>query len=128
MPQGTNEMITDSIISSIEEKVWIVNEEYDKEQFDGQSVVQNVIKRIGPGTSNASLTVNLLPGELRGDLESQEVTNKIRDLTGKVYGVESLIFGSGGNFGGSPVAVSLLGNNITELKAAKAELKSELEM
>ncbi len=126
MPQGTNEMITDSIISSIEEKVWIVNEEYDKSDFDGQSVVQNVIKRIGPGTSNATLTVNLLPGELRGDLESQEVTNKIRELTGKVFGVESLTFGSGGNFGGSPVAVSLLGNNITELKAAKEELKAEL--
>ena len=27
------------------------------------------------------------------------------------------------NFGGSPVAVSLLGNNIEELKAAKTELK-----
>ena len=127
MPQGTNEMITDSIISSIEEKVWIVNDEYDVKEFDNQSVVQNVIKRIGPGTSNATLTVNLLPGELRGDLESQEVTNKIRELTGKVYGVESLVFGSGGNFGGSPVAVSLLGNNITELKVAKDELKAELE-
>ena len=127
MPQGTNEMITDSIISSIEEKVWIVNNQYDKKEFDNQSVVQNVIKRIGPGTSNATLTVNLLPGELRGDLESQEVTNKIRELSGKVYGVESLTFGSGGNFGGSPVAVSLLGNNITELKAAKEELKAELE-
>ena len=126
MPQGTNEMITDSIISSIEEKVWIVNEEYDKADFDNESVVQNVIKRIGPGTSNASLTVNLLPGELRGDLSSQELTNKIRELTGKVYGVESLVFGSGRNFGGSPVAVSLLGNNITELKAAKDELKAEL--
>lgn len=112
MPQGTNENITDSIISSIEEKVWIVNNQYDTKQFNGESVVQNVIKRIGPGTSNATLTVNLLPGELRGDLASQEVTNKIRDLTGKIYGVESLVFGSGGNFGGSPVAVSLLGNNI----------------
>ena len=126
MPQGTNEKITDSIISSIEEKAWIVNEQYNKEQFDGESVVQNVIKRIGPGTSNASLRVNLLPGELRGDLASQEITNKIRELTGKVYGVESLIFGSGGNFGGSPVAVSLLSNNIDELKAAKDELKTEL--
>ena len=126
MPQGTNEKITDSIISSIEDKVWIVNEEYDKGDFDNQSVVQNVIKRIGPGTSNASLIVNLLPGELRGELPSQEVTNKIRDLSGKIYGVESLTFGSGGNFGGSPVAISLLGNNISELKAAKDELKSEL--
>ena len=126
MPQGTNEKITDSIISSIEDNVWIVNEDYDKADFNNQSVVQNVIKRIGPGTSNASLTVNLLPGELRGELPSQEVTNKIRDLSGKVYGAESLTFGSGGNFGGSPVAVSLLGNNITELKAAKDELKAEL--
>lgn len=128
MPQGTNENITDSIISSIEEKVWIVNNQYDTKQFNGESVVQNVIKRIGPGTSNATLTVNLLPGELRGDLASQEVTNKIRDLTGKIYGVESLVFGSGGNFGGSPVAVSLLGNNILELKAVKEELKSELSL
>lgn len=127
MPQGTNESITDSIISSIEEKVWIVNQQYDKKDFDDNEVVQNVIKRIGPGTSNAILTVNLLPGELRGDLTSQEVTNKIRDLSGKVFGVESLVFGSGGNFGGSPVAVSLLGNNIEELKAAKKELKLNLE-
>ncbi len=126
MPQGTNETITDSIISSIEEKVWIVNDQYDVKDFNNKPVVQNVIKRIGPGTSNATLTVNLLPGELRGDLSSQEVTNKIRNLSGKVYGVESLIFGSGGNFGGSPVAVSLVGNNIEELKAAKQELKSNL--
>lgn len=126
MPQGTNESITDSIISSIEEKVWIINQEYDPKDFDNEPVVQNIIKRIGPGTSNATLTVNLLPGELRGDLSSQEVTNKIREATGKVYGVESLTFGSGGNFGGSPVAISLLSNNIEQLKAAKDILKSEL--
>lgn len=126
MPQGTNEMITDSIISSIEEKVWKVNDEYTKKQTGNQQVVRNVIKRIGPGTSNASLTVNLLEGENR-DFSSPEITNSIRDAVGKVYGVESLIFGSGGNFGGSPVAVSLLSNNISELKAAKQELKAELE-
>ena len=37
-----------------------------------------------------------------------------------------MTFGSGMNFGGSPVAVSLLGNNIEELKAAKTELKNAL--
>ncbi len=126
MPQGTNEAITDSIISSIEEKVWLVNDEFTAKQTGNEPVVQNVIKRIGPGTSNASLTVNLLPGELR-DFPSRAITNAIRDKSGKVYGAESLTFGSGGNFGGSPVAVSLLGNNITELKAAKQELKAALE-
>ena len=126
MPQGTNEQITDSIISFIEEKVWLVSEEYTKKQTGNIPVVENVIKRVGPGSANATLSVNLLPGETR-DFSSPEITNAIQQKVGKIYGVESLIFGSGGNFGGSPVAVSLLGNNIAELKAVKEELKQVLE-
>ncbi|QXP65974.1 efflux RND transporter permease subunit [Polaribacter sp. AHE13PA] len=126
MPQGTNEQITDSIISKIEEKVWLINKEYTAKQSGNEQVVQNIIKRVGPGSANATLNINLLAGESR-EFSSPEITNSIREKVGKVYGVESLIFGSGGNFGGSPVAVSLLGNNIEELKAAKAELKLELE-
>jgi len=125
MLQGTNEMITDSIISEIEKVAWQVNEEFTKKQTGNEPVIQNIIKRIGPGSANGSLTINLLPGEAR-DFSSPEITNAIRDKVGKVYGVESLTFGSGGNFGGSPVAVSLLGNNINELKAAKIELKEVL--
>jgi multidrug efflux pump subunit AcrB len=126
MPQGTNERITDSIISFIEEKVWLVNSAYSKKQSSGEQVVQNVLKSVGPGTANAILTVNLLPGESR-DFSSPEITNSIREKVGKIYRAESLTFGSGGNFGGSPVAISLLGNNIKELKAAKTVLKRELE-
>ena len=123
MPQGTNERITDSIISVIEEAAWQVNEEYTEKQTGNQQVVENIIKRIGPGSSNASLTVNLPPGEYR-DFPSGEITNAIREKAGVIYGVETLTYGSGMNFGGSPVAVSLLGNNIQELKDAKTELKS----
>lgn len=126
MPQGTNEMITDSIISKIENAAWQVNQDYTEKQSGKQQVMENILKRIGPGTSTASLTINLLPGEAR-DFSSPEITNAIRDKVGKVSGIESLTFGSGGNFGGSPVAVSLLGNNIDQLKAAKQELKAELE-
>jgi len=125
MPQGTNEKITDSIISQIEKAAWLVNIDYTKKQTGNKKVVQNIVKRIGPGTNRASLTVNLLPGELR-DFASFEITNAIRDKAGEFYGVENLTFGSGMNFGGSPVAVSLLGNNIAELKAAKKELKEYL--
>ena len=126
MPQGTNESITDSLISSIEEKVWLVNKEYTKKQTGNIAIVENIIRRVGPGSANGSLTVNLLPGEAR-DFSSPEITNAIQEKVGKVYGVESLVFGSGGNFGGSPVAISLLGNEIKELKAAKEELKQTLE-
>lgn len=122
MLQGTNEMITDSIISGIEDKAWEVNDEFTERQTGNQAVVQNIIKRIGPGSSNASLLINLLPGESR-DFASMEITNAIREKVGRIHGIESLIFGSGSNFGGSPIAVSLLGNNIDELKAAKVELK-----
>ncbi|MFK5958852.1 MAG: efflux RND transporter permease subunit [Lutibacter sp.] len=125
MLQGTNEMITDSIISKIESVAWQINDEFSKKQIGNEPIVQNIIKRIGPGTSNGSLTINLLPGEAR-DFSSPEITNAIRDKVGKIHGVESLTFGSGGNFGGSPVAVSLLSNNIEELKAAKLELKEIL--
>ena len=125
MPQGTNEKITDSIISMIEGKVWLIHKEYTEKQTGNIPVVENIIKRIGPGSASGSLTVNLLPGEAR-DFSSPEITNRISDVVGNVYGVESLVFGSGGNFGGSPVAVSLLGNNIQELKSAKEELKQSL--
>ncbi len=127
MPQGTNEKITDSIISSIEEKVWLVNDEYTAKQTGNIAVIENVIKRIGPGSSKGSLTVNLLPGETR-DFPSLDITNSIREKVGIVKGVENLIFGSGGNFGGSPVAVSLLSNNISELKASKDFLKEQLAL
>ena len=125
MLQGTNEKITDSIISEIEKVAWDINEEYTGKQISNEAVIQNIIKRIGPGSSNGSLTINLLPGESR-DFSSAEITNSIRDKVGVVHGVESLTFGSGGNFGGSPIAISLLGNNIDELKAAKNDLKEAL--
>ena len=126
MPQGTNENVTDSLISRLEESVWDVNAKLGPKQTGRDSIILNVIKTIGPGSSTASLTVNLLQGELR-DFSSPEITNAIQDTADKIIGAESLVFGSGAVFGGSPIAVSLLGNNIKELKAAKAELKKELE-
>ncbi len=125
MPEGTSVSITDSIISQIERATWDVAKEYTAKQTGNAPVVENVIKRIGPGSANAQLLVNLLPGEER-DFSSPEISNAIREKSGDFYGVESLTYGSGGNFGGSPVSVSLLGNNIKELKAAKAALKVEL--
>jgi len=123
MPEGTNPKKTDSIISMIEDAAWLVNEDYTARQTDNKQVVQNIVKRVGPGNNKASLRVNLLPGEER-DFGSPEITNSIREAVGKVYGVEQLTFGSGGNFGGKPVSVSLLGNNLEELEGAKEELKS----
>ncbi len=129
MPNGTNEKITDSIISLIEEKAEIVNEELTEQYLQGtdKMLYENVIKRLGPGSATATLTINLLPGEERPDaIRSDVVTSRLRELVGPVFGAESLIYGSGGNFGGDPVSVSLLGYNIKELKGAKEELKKAM--
>ncbi len=130
MPNGTNEKVTDSIISMIEEKAKIVNKEMTAQYLKGTDKVlfENMIKNLGPGSSAATLVINLLPGEERPDqISSELVTNRLSELVGPIVGVESVIYGSGGNFGGSPVSVSLLGNNIQELKAAKKELRAALE-
>ncbi|AKA34592.1 efflux RND transporter permease subunit [Flagellimonas lutaonensis] len=130
MPNGTPVTVTDSIISFIEEKAKIVNQELTDQYLKDtdKQLFENVIKNIGPGSSAATLVINLLPGEERPDeIRADMVTGRLRELVGPVVGVESLIYGSGGNFGGDPVSVSLLGNNIDELKAAKQELKVALE-
>ncbi len=126
MTEGVNPRTTDSIISLVEDAAWRVNEEFTAKQTDNLQVVQNTIKRVGPGNNKASLQVNLLPGELR-DFSSPEITNAIRDEAGPIFGVESITFGSGGNFGGKPVSVSLLGNNIDELDLAKEDLKAWMQ-
>ena len=129
MPNGTNVKVTDSIISMIEQKSYIVNNEFTDEYLKGtgKQLFENTILRLN-SSSSARLDLNLLPGEERPDaINSSLVANRLRELVGPVIGTESLIFGSGGNFGGSPVSVSLLSNNIEELKAAKTELKATLE-
>lgn len=125
MPQGVNPAETDSLISIVEAAAWEVNEELSEKQGDGKQVVENVIKKLGPGTASASLTLNLLPGEFR-KVASTDVAGAIFEKVGSFPSAESLVIDGGSNFGGKPVSVSLLGYNIEELKAAKVELKQRL--
>ncbi|WP_010178781.1 efflux RND transporter permease subunit [Aquimarina agarilytica] len=129
MPKGTNVKTTDSIISMIEQKAFLVNKEFTNKYLKGsdKELFVNTIVQIN-SSSSAGLRINMLPGEERPDeIKSSLVANRLRELVGPVIGTERLVFGSGGNFGGSPVSVSLLSNNIKELKAAKKELKAVLQ-
>lgn len=126
MPQGINPLVTESIISEIEQVAIEVNKEYTAKQEGGKEVFQSIIKRTGPGTANASLKINLLPGEER-DFTASEIAGSIAQASGEYPSAESLTFDAGSSFGGKPVSVSLLGYNIEELKAAKLELKEKLK-
>ena len=122
MPEGTSEDITVAVMEKIEQAAEQVNEDFKEKQTGGKSVIQNMIRRIGPGISNATLTLNLLPGEQR-DFNASIIANAVEDATGPIYGVETLTFGSNRNFGGQPVSISLTGSDIKELKGAKNALK-----
>ena len=111
------------MISKIEDAAWRVNEKFSEKQSDDQEVVQNIVKKIGPGAANASLAINLLPGESR-DFTSSSIASALDDEVGELYGIESIEYGSGSNFGGKPISVSIMGSNITELKGAKDLLKT----
>ena len=129
MPNGTNVKVTDSIISMIEEKSYLVNQEFTEKYLigTGKELFENTILTLN-SSSSARLDINMLPGEERPDaINSSLVANRLREIVGPVIGTERLIFGSGGNFGGSPVSVSLLSNNIEDLKGAKVELKEVLK-
>ena len=54
------------------------------------------------------------------------MANLIRERTGEIIGAEKFVVDGGANFGGSPVAISLLSDNIQELKNAKSELMQKL--
>jgi multidrug efflux pump subunit AcrB len=126
MPKGTSEQITTAQILKIENAAWQVNEIYTEKQTGNLNVVDNILTRIGPGTSSASVTVNLLPGDQR-DFSADELTKALRDrVADDIVGEESLSFGSGSRFGGKPVSISLVGYNIQELKAATEMLKVKM--
>ena len=122
MPEGTSETITEDIIRRIEEGAWTVNEDFKEKQSGEKSIIKNIVRRIGPGTSAATLEINLLQGEER-DFPSNVIANAIEKKVGPIYGSEKLTYGAGRNFGGQPVSISLTGNNIEELKGAKKTLK-----
>ena len=124
MPQGTNEAITDSIISDIEAKTWVLNDSL-KTTFGLDTPIENVIKNIGPGTSTAKLTINLLPGEKR-NFPSYIVSTALNEKVGFISEAEAIEYGSGSNFGGKPVSLSIMGRNTNELKAAKDFVKDNL--
>ncbi len=144
MPMGTNVKYTDSIISVVENHAREIGKEYEKKymQNDDRNLIEYIQKNIGSsadnmaivkgfedvgGSSTASLEIYLLDSENRPqEIKAPDLANLIRERTGEIIGVEKFIVDGGANFGGSPVAISLLSQDINELKSAKYDLMSLL--
>ena len=147
MPMGTNEKITDSIISMVEENAIEAGKELEEKymQNDDRSLIQYVNKNLGfsadnmsmvkgfgdvGGSATASLEVYILDSEERpSSINASMLANLIREKTGEIIGAERFTLNDAANFGGSPVSISLLSetNNLDELKKAKEELILQLK-
>lgn len=124
MPSGTSERITMEWLNYIETKVWQVSEDMRLRRDDSLHIVKSVVRKLGPTIDQGSLNIILISSELR-ELSSFELTNVFRDAVGPIYTAENLSFGTASPFG-KPISVSLLGNDLKELKSATEELKEEL--
>jgi len=124
MQAGTREGITLEELNKMEAAVWEVNEELSAERTDGLNTILAIDKKIGPSTHSGSLNIQLLDGERRGVL-STDVSSRIREKVGVVYGAENLSFAAFSPFGRA-VSISLLGNDLETLEAATQELKAEM--
>ena len=142
MPMGTNEKITDSIISMVEKKSIEAGKELEGKymQNDDRSLIEYINKNLGfsadnmsmikgfgdvGGSSTASLEIYILDSEERPtSINASMLANLIREKTGEIIGAERFILNDAANFGGSPVSISLISetNNLNELKKAKDEL------
>ena len=145
MPYGTNEKKTDSIISYVESKVIEAGKELEDIYMkdDERKLIEYINKNIGlsadnmsmivgfgdvGGSSTASLEVYMLDSEKRPQsLRASLLANLIREKVGEIVGAEKLIVNDAANFGGSPVSISLMSNNVSELKSAKTELVESLK-
>ena len=145
MPMGTSTKVTDSIINVIEKNAIIAGNELQEKYMkdDKRKLIQNIQKNIGnyadnlemvagvgniEGSSVASLEIYMLDSEERTqDIKSSMLASLIREKTGKIPGAEKFIINDGANFGGSPVAISLLSNNKSDLKNAKDDLIEKLK-
>ena len=146
MPMGTNVKVTDSIISVIENHAIEIGKEFEEKymQDDSRELIEHIQKNIGNsadnmsmvkgfgdlgGSSTASLEIFLLDSENRPqEIRAPEMANMIRERTGEIIGAEKFVVDGGANFGGSPVAISLLSDDISELKNAKSELMQLLRL
>lgn len=125
LPAGTNEKITAEWLAYVEDVAAELNEEMKAEREDGKDVFTDVEKQLGPGSHEGSLNFFLLDAETR-NMNDEVITGRLREKVGPIHGAESVTYGGISPFG-YPISVSLLGDNESELKAAKLMLREELE-
>ncbi len=127
MPAGTAESITNQNLQTIENAVWIVNDELSEKLYNNEyQLIQSVQKTVGPTTYDGRLTINMVDAERRGNqISEREIANRIKKIVGTIPNAETFSMQNVSVFG-LAIDVSLLSENNDELQKAVEELKTAL--
>lgn len=126
---GTPADTTSARLLEIEEAVWRVNKRLTSDRKDGEQVVRNVERLMGPNSHQGQLRVVMLGGEQRG-IPAYELNNQFREAAGDIPGARYVRFlgaTAEQRFGGLPVDISVTGTELNQIQLASARLKDELE-
>ncbi len=125
LPAGTDEAVTNKVLTKIEAAAWQVNKEFSDKRGDTLQVIESIARSLSPSSDQGSLMISLLDGEARG-LPSTDVSDRIKQVVGKVYEAESLTYGQKSVFGAA-IQIAFVGENMIQLRQAKDEFKAKLE-
>ena len=127
LPPGTPVEVTRQKLASIEEAVWEVNTQFSEKRDDGKQVVEFVELLTGPLDNQGKLKVTFLNGEERG-VSSFDISNAFAEVAPEIPEATRLMYGLGATFSlfGLPVSFALKSHDLSELRLAKDELKSEM--
>jgi len=129
---GSGEKRTTEYLERFEKSIWEVNEEIKEEFADTNDFVTFAFRSVGTafnGEENGAHAgnVNVLMRDMEGaPISTFEIAARVRDKIGKVPEAAKYTVG-GRNRWGSPVAISILGQDLKELELAKEQLLAELK-
>ena len=137
-PLGTSFEKTKKTAKQIEQGAFKLNDFFKDKVSNQKNIIVNNFSQLGviarrdwkPGVYGghcAEIWIEIQPSTKRPGLSASDVTNKWRELTGDVLGIEQLTFSiiSGGP-GGNPIEIQLRGEDFNSLQLAAEQLKKEI--
>jgi multidrug efflux pump subunit AcrB len=129
---GEGEAQTVSFLKKFEDMTWEVNEELKEKYDDDEDFVTYTFLNVGNAFNGQEVgshsgNIRVILRDMEGaPVNSFQIINMIREKIGEVPEAQKLAVGGNSRFG-KPVSISLLGQNIEELIAAKEFMEDRLK-
>ncbi len=129
---GSGEKQTAKYLERFDNIIWEVNDELKEEFADTNDFITYTFRSIGNAFSGQEIgahagNISVLMRDMEGaPISTFDISARVREKIGDVPEAAKFTVG-GRNRWGSPVAISLLGQNLEELKLAKIMLLAELK-